>query len=119
MNKERILALADLIEKQPHVKLNEAPGFNMSDYRHKCGTPACIAGWAAEISEENSFNGTNYLAEKYLELDRITAKMLFAPHFIAGYHKAWKSWNDITPQQAATTLRKLVETGEVDWSHAS
>lgn len=119
MNKTRILALADLIEKQPHVELNSDSGFNMREYHHRCGTPSCIAGWVNEMSKETNCGGPEHSAAKYLELDWVTADRLFEPSHLSGYHGGVFGWRDITPQQAATTLRKLAETGEVDWSHVS
>lgn len=46
MNKERILKLADQLERLPDVQ------FNMDTYiHHDCGTVACIAGWCSLLNE--------------------------------------------------------------------
>jgi hypothetical protein len=117
MNKERILALADLIEAQPHTGLNEKTGFNMGEYRHECGTPACIAGWAAAASVGDT-TGTIKLemyadiqAQQFLDLDGDQASALFQPPC-----EDEDEWDEITPDHAAFTLRHLVKTGKVDWS---
>lgn len=115
MNKERILALADLIEKQPHTKLNDASGFNMGNWVHPCGTPACIAGFAAWVesgnAEELPLMDVEDLAIQHLGIDRPTANELFSPDGV--------EWRSITPAIAASTLRKLHDTGEVDWPEAT
>lgn len=111
MNVARILELADVIEKVPHVALGDAhqgpepvTDFNMSTFH--CGTAGCIAGWAAHLYG----NGRGVLtAEKFLGISSDDGDELFIP--------AGLVLEDITPAQAATTLRKLVATGKVDWSH--
>lgn len=128
MNKERILALADLIEKQPHTPVQAESGFNMADLVRECGTPACIAGWAAWEEEGRpaavSAPDTGWClerkAQQYLGLAPSgeaelsdTAYSLFYPE---GDQVGF--YDEITPAQAAACLRHLAETGEVDWDHA-
>lgn len=126
MNKERILALADLIEKQPHTTVDDAHGFTMGNWTHACGTPACIAGWAV-FAENGSakFESGEWVSSRaasYLELDRDDAVLLFEPdlrnpdEFEDDETDATDGWDEITPSQAAATLRRLAETGSVDWS---
>lgn len=54
--KARINAVADIIAETPHVHTwsseDNLCGFNMAGYTHLCGTPSCIAGWAAYLSVE-------------------------------------------------------------------
>jgi hypothetical protein len=107
VNVERILALADLIEKQPHTSFNADSGFTMEKWTHHCGTPACIAGWAE--FEAKRTTGANVDADEYLGLSIDQAEDLFF---------MWDSeisLTETTPSQAATTLRHLAETGEVIW----
>ncbi|MDR9777244.1 hypothetical protein RJJ65_32315 [Rhizobium hidalgonense] len=113
MNKKRILALADIIEKQPHTGKESAEGFSMSSYVHDCGTPCCIAGWAAWLSFRKpkqmvDSTAVFYRAKTYLGLHEVEADLLFLPH---EYHCGDK----YPPSQAAATLRHLAETGEVNW----
>lgn len=120
MNKERVLALADLIECQPHVDplgidpYLEPSGFNMNCFTHSCGTPSCIAGFAAweyNGRKINDSDETESKAREYLGLaSYFGAKRLFFPT-VSGRECA-----SITPQEAAQVLRHLAETGEVDWS---
>lgn len=117
MNKERILALADHIEKLPHNNdMDEAgPHFTMSRYFNPCGSPSCIAGHAICMFSDKKFEDVydyefNEAAE-VLGLDWETAGKLFTPDA----SEAGKYWSQITPKEAARTLRHLAETGEVKW----
>lgn len=124
MNKERILALADLIERQPFANEFDAPeGFGMVSAEHACGTPSCIAGWAYwEAQGRPQIINTDYqVAAEYLGLappetswiESPADRLFFPGHPDANVHRA--GWN-ATPAQAATVLRHLAETGEVNWS---
>lgn len=129
MNKERILALADLIEVQPHTTFEAEIGFSMDNWSHSCGTPSCIAGWACAmekpidarpISERSLWH-----ARDYLGLSAEQADALFEPDLRDDEQREDNDhlavtdlWDAITPSQAADTLRRLAETGEVVWSAA-
>jgi hypothetical protein len=114
MNKERILALADIIEKQPHVEHTAAKGFNMWGYRHPCGSPSCIAGWAIHsFPRVRSDEGPQSHAAKILGISWDEASPLFDPeHYVEGV----MDMRSITPAHAAAVLRHLASSGEVDWS---
>ncbi|MBB3411264.1 hypothetical protein FHT87_005217 [Rhizobium sp. BK316] len=117
MKKEHILALADLIEEQEHTEEDDAEGFTMTAITHDCGTPACIAGWAAwealgrpsghlyDVACDLEGEATDYLG-----INPMKADLLFYPPEEVGLYQ------EITPSQAAATLRHLAETGEVDWT---
>lgn len=111
MNKKRILKLADLIERQLHVPITDGAGFSMDGYKHHCNTPSCIAGWAAYMANPSVLKRRDYDIEQaaiaYLDLGSGIPGELFAPDVV--------EWSDITPAQAACTLRHLAETGEVVW----
>lgn len=57
MNKERLLRLADFLEKEvPEKKFNMKTFFSdnvnsLYDLQHKCGTTACALGWMCVIPE--------------------------------------------------------------------
>ncbi len=114
MNVERIIALADLIEKQPHTSRDDASGFNMVNWHHTCGTPSCIAGWAVAMLRGDTLGtkkiplGAGNDAADYLGLTNRQSTDLFYPQL--------DDWEGITPEDAAHTLRKLAHTGEVEWS---
>lgn len=117
MNVDRILALADVIEAQPHTRVSDPYGFNMENWRHhNCGTPSCIAGWAAALSRGDTKGITGIpvhvsdIAIEYLDLDDEQAHDLFCP---PGH-----DWESITPSDAAATLRLFAETGKVKWAGA-
>lgn len=106
MNVERILELADLIEQQPHASGDGEDGFCMAEYRHDCGTPSCIGGWASFKWGDN--RGGLLDAAEILGLDHALARQLFDPGMDFHY---WST----TPAEAALTLRHLAKTGEVVW----
>lgn len=119
MNREFILDLANVLDNLP-----EPNKFDMSDFFHSyrpggdneyiiddCGTPSCIAGWA--IFHKNGpdhviTNGVRIEAREIMGIDYFTAKQLFEPEDV------W--YSQITNKEAALTLRRLAETGEVIWS---
>lgn len=118
LQRDRILALAEVIEEQPHVMGPSAGGFSMSAYFHPCGSPSCMAGFAAffardglmtteGISNDSAFG----IATEYLGLDAYQAHTLFKPNTMA----LGIPWMAITPKRAANTLRNLAATGVVDW----
>lgn len=121
MRTDRILALADLIEKQPHTNDDDAEGFTMGVYFHNCGTPSCIAGWAMAMEFNDYSEKLRRKAEKSFGdacgpfEDRIPGNFLGITPRQEGELFAPRNRSDITPTQAAATLRRLAETGEVKW----
>lgn len=112
MNNERILALADLIEQQPHTTPGAPSGFSMASYQHHCGTPACLAGWTVHTfcdGLDGLDNGLiRALARDRLGLSDGVADDLFI-------YTDGLPLDAITPPHAAFTLRHLADSGEVDW----
>lgn len=111
-HRERLERLALIIERQPHTKIEDPVGFNMRDWTHSCGTPACIWGWAEFVRTEGR-------ADLKTVRIRDTADWLgvgehwddlFCPSVSRGIES-------ITPHQAAEALRKLAATGCIDWTH--
>lgn len=118
MNKDKILELADFIDKLEHVPWIADNGFNMGGYCHPCGTPSCIAGWASYIfTGKASLGNSNRVASEILDLPYEKAVDLFLPEEEVLGDGGYKTLEiiDPTPQQAATVLRHLVKTGKVDW----
>jgi hypothetical protein len=80
---------------------------------HDCGTCACIGGWAdalflpENIKADTSPQHTGAM----LGLSEEEANELFMPDDVV--------WEKVTQADAVTVLTKLIETGEVDWSHVS
>jgi len=112
MNKERILAVADAIEKSSVPEL----GFSMRSFRSDCGTAACIAGWAFVLFAKNGENRFRRGVSPYdievegqvvLGLKDVEAGRLFYASGV-GVHYA-------TRGQAIAALRHLAATGVVDW----
>lgn len=126
MNVENILKVADAIERHEIEWL----GFSMNSWfdenEPKCGTTACIAGWAVAVevgqdaierildkqrSSEISLSRIDLVdgrpvderAIEFLGLDYSQCDGLFY------------EWN-ANATQAVAVLRHLAATGEVDWS---
>lgn len=123
MNTERLLALADVIERTPHREIvetyaEEAPaGFNMGTWH--CGAVCCIGGWAEAMFVLNKRHRADVTTAAWaLGLDELTADRLFYP----GEESGWDielSYDDITPVMAAVVIRDLAQTGSVHWSLAT
>lgn len=130
MNRERLLRVADAIEKHEIEWL----GFNMQTFggaddldrsEHNCETVACIGGWAEALRRREAgepltartFASRDWSvrdkAQDWLELTDGDAKKLFA----LGSHD-FDLVEHVTPVQAVTVLRHAAKTGEIDWSVA-
>lgn len=132
--KERLLALADAIERQELVK--KGIGFNMRRWyggradenrlrpkqgmeQHSCGTVAYIAGWTAILeghptdSPNASFSDTAIYnnAKKILNLSEEEGRRLFVPgeHYDV-LHDA------VTAELAVAVIRHFAETGSIAWN---
>lgn len=121
MNKERILQLADAIEREG-ARAEPDLGFNMNylwasysnDFaKRPCGTVGCIAGHALHLA---GINGDFTAAAEWLGLSYIGGEggELFFPGDVSGINIS--RWDEITPAHAAAVLRRLVETGKVEWA---
>lgn len=120
VHRQRILLVAEVIERQPHTPADSpGSGFDMSKWVHgesACGTPSCIWGWAEHLrtgSPEVDRDAPMDPIFEWFGLDSDSSEMLalFTPMF-----KNTTMYR-VTPAQAAETLRRLADTGRVDWSH--
>lgn len=118
MNRKNIKTLITALESGPIKVGHTRIGFNMGRWYevaprsrdrsgHKCGKVACLGGWTDILFSANGEGGTT---RGYLGLDYQQGLDLFYP-------SVSKEWNDITLSEAVTTLKKLLRTGKVDWSH--
>ena len=111
MNTDRLHLLADTVEK--HSKQ-----FRMLTWTNACGTPACIAGFAAALAMDSDPREKldehdariPITAAEWLGLPEDEADELFSPAFV--------DWDQITADKAAACLRYLSDTGKVDWDRA-
>lgn len=87
-----------------------------------CNSAACLAGWCEIVQSEeregvieHSAGDSESAAGDWLDLDFTTADALFEPERVGerSLHKSW--WRTITLEDALTTLRRLLDTGEVLW----
>lgn len=103
MNIERLNAVKEAIMK--------TPDFSMKDYFHECGTPACIAGHAAEMYSDNILSKrwlTHCVAEDVLNLTPIEGSWLFLGKF-----SKKGDLHNITQLEAARAIEYLVDGGVV------
>ncbi|MCI0562018.1 MAG: hypothetical protein MN733_26320 [Nitrososphaera sp.] len=114
----RLLRLADRVEK--------SKTFDMSDFFHECGTPACIAGHAFLQKAEDkgkAFFGAEYgqlrfeETVEYLELSKEEAILLFTPSFVWAHYEARPGEPGfISAELAVRVLRRFALTGVIDWT---
>jgi hypothetical protein len=118
MNKNRLLLLADVIERGKAPEAHPDLTFDMGQFwvggvGAGCGTTACIAGWAVvEFARDEKLIRAPKMADKAQKLLGLDAAQAHELFYAVGRDVAM--WN-ITPKHAAFTLRNLAETGVVDW----
>lgn len=126
MNRERMerlyRSLADAAEHDGRTKIGRKNlSFDMGMFlgEKHCGTAGCIGGFAIiqalrdGLSRRAKWNGDT--AGDYLGLDRgQTLRLMMAPD-----RGALVALRDITAADAALAVRKLIDSGIVDWSHVA
>ena len=125
MNTKLIHEVADTIERLEFG--HEQGKFKMMDYTHwltdSCRSPACIAGWTCYIADGevarprgDDGDGVHERAADLLRIPDCKANDLFAPsRQVASYMAPLGAEGHISPARAAATLRRLADTGVVDW----
>lgn len=109
MNIERLEELAKIIEKLPHTDYEAESGFSMDAYLHKCRTPSCIAGWAAQMYSPGGEGFIYDRARRALDLTDKQAEELFLP-LNSG------DLSGLTPAQAVSAIYSLIRTGQPIWN---
>jgi hypothetical protein len=97
---ERCEILARVIEQQPHSRVEDADGFNMSAIHHECGSPCCISGFAANMLTECT--DFVYAIAQFIGCENEEAIRLHCGDFARGRYM-----ETITPAEAAAALRAL------------
>lgn len=110
MNNEKILTVADHIEKDDR--------HNQLDFFHSCGTPCCVAGWGCsldgwEVSPKTDKDGD----KKWVTKDGKTEKATIVARKIFGMKKKtakalFMYYASSEGAKTASQLRKLVGMGE-------
>lgn len=123
MNNERLLAVADAIEREEIKGMT----FNMGSWLKKrahCNTTACIAGHVVALFDPQMLNWD------YVDIIEVTARNLLATagdddrleltRLFYGSSLAGNRYNldKIPKEMAAIAIRRLVETGVTDWDEA-
>jgi hypothetical protein len=135
MHIQRLTAIAQWLEagapEKAGVSRFHMTRYIVQDHQH-CGTRCCIAGAAiqfdraekgerpyrheTEITGVNTYDCTAVVtvAARILDLPFNTAAKLFVGENT--HHSPGAMLSDVTPAWAARCIRKLMATGEVDWS---
>lgn len=112
MNKANMLQLIDVLKTLDHDTNNwrdEPNGFCLNYLRYECGTPACIAGWAAALALR-----TSHLPND-IHIERTAADWLGLDHNMA-YNRLFypdrflppgAQYEDVGPKWAAEVLRTM------------
>ena len=139
MNKERLITLADWVDKNVKEKEFDMRRFfsydvnELSDLTNKCGTTACLAGWAAVIPEfaragyhvENmnsvfvtgltivydGADGFNALG-KFFDLDEEQVDYIFGEY---DDRDETITRDDDSPSTATARIRQFVADGKCNW----
>ena len=122
MNAENLGRLANVIEDLPTVEYDysyDAPGpegsmyadtFCMKEEQHRCGSPACLLGWAEHIFGRDAYDALD------LSFPDETVALFTPENRHARFGAGPDEYGHITAQHAAAVLRHAAKTGEIDWS---
>ena len=119
MNRERVTILRNYLSQLvPNA-------FNMGNWGddiggiHRCGTPACIAGWSERLFNDwrHDQEKLSYVhsAAELLDIDLHTGWALFMPTL---QDSLGVKYEEVTPHHAAAMLDRLLAQGTVtmaDW----
>ena len=117
MNVENVNATIAAIAAAPEGQ------FDMGRLFHGCGTPACIAGYAAALAmdEDPQIEDENWdiesAASAFLGIDEYQESQLFFPH-ILGIARIAAMPGDrdfVTRDHALAVLRNFAETDVINW----
>lgn len=95
---ERAELLAKLIEGLPKAE------FDMQQFAHPCGTPSCIAGWAASLLDRSVKHADAIDLQLFLGCTLNDANWL-----TYGYFRTQVPLCEITPAEAAAAIRQTAE----------
>lgn len=115
MNKERLLELADTIEQDNIKDLKFSMEIEFEQIENG-GNKGCFMGWAAYLYTDDPDPNAN--TENFAQLMDISIKDALAICWFDGVEQAISGlkWDSVSNKQAATMLRKYVETNRIDWN---
>lgn len=137
MKRDAIQRLIDALEadelrdeRDAKIRFNMGTWFGMTNEggdhvqgeEHECGTAACLAGWTVILHKGidrttrslkiGPYDFIEDVAASILGLDSVTAARLFVPS-VAGW-----PLHRIKRKHGIRVLKRLLETGKVDWHWA-
>ena len=121
MNSENLKQVRDAIASNPAQ-------YDQGIYAHDCGTPACIAGWAAHLSlkpdealrlsiiqgRTRPIDTIHNRAREWLDLPLSDANDMFEPAPVLRKEDA-RGYTKPTLPEALAMLDRAIETGKVVW----
>jgi len=135
MNVENILKVADAIEARSIAWLgfnvrswyaDRNDGLSGIEYKdqsgHKCGTVACIAGWATAVEIGETVLTEEFEAIRLRGKQLVNLPLVSTPEEFLGIDEDqandlfYGAEDDTKPEKAVRVLRNLAETGVVDWT---
>lgn len=106
---ERAEVLARLIEELPHAPEGVDAGFSMQRFAHPCGSPSCIAGWAASLLGRSVKNASPVDLSLFLGCTLADSNWLAYGYFRQLPTIAQVNLFEITPTEAAAAIRQLAK----------
>lgn len=118
MNRERLLKVADAIERGAIHE--DKLGFNMASFKNlkakpeedmtgkSCGTTMCICGWVNALFAPETYAGDTSRGAELLDLEGEQEWDLF-------FNREAVNTHQITAGHAVAVLRHAADTGEIDW----
>ena len=122
MNSERLKQVRDAIASDPDQ-------YDQGYYVNECGSPACVAGWAAHLSLEpgealgwwglrmpdGRYRNPHLRAQMWLGLSSHDAGRMFDETPLWVNREDRSIYDEPTVQEALAMLDHAIETGEVVW----
>lgn len=101
------------------LQRGEVGGLNMGMYRHDCGTPACLCGWAHHLSEGRAFPELANV-RGFFGHDRTNEELAqrLPRELSALFGITLSTVPRPTTDQAAIALRGYLTTGRQAWAEA-
>ena len=128
-HKQRIITVGRTIGKEankPRPKYNQETWGNINFEKHRCSTPACVAGWTVAMygtpeGLRRNYNSISGYAAELLGLDHKEEQNLFYAHWPERYLRKIEHERDLgglmafipKPEEAAQIL-ELIGFGELE-----
>ncbi len=98
----------------------EVGGIDMGYYRHDCGSPSCICGWAHHLSNGAAFPEIANVREieGHAAANHALERRLPVPLQKLFGLKGALNLDEATPERAVIAIRNYLSSGEPRWAEA-